>query len=150
MDEGWARRFEAAVSQVAGDEPAHYPELRKELQAIMWNRLGIVRDGEQLSLGLTEIEELSSRVGALHPAGARELMHQSTLENSLAIARCCLTAALRRQESRGAHYRKDYPVQDDAHWLVSLHIQLGSDGSVQIDPKPVNLPAEPAFAEGGR
>jgi succinate dehydrogenase/fumarate reductase flavoprotein subunit len=44
------------------------------------------------------------------------------------VARCCLEAALTREESRGAHYRHDFPAQDDQRWMCSLRIELAGAG----------------------
>jgi succinate dehydrogenase/fumarate reductase flavoprotein subunit len=58
------------------------------------------------------------------PAGARKLMLHVQMSNSLLVARSCLEAALMREESRGAHYRDDFPKQNDEEWTSSLQIDL--------------------------
>lgn len=137
MPADWKRRFASAIARPDADGSSPYPQLRKELQNVMWKYLGIVRDGDGMAQGLRDVEALAIRVAGLEPAGARELMHHATMQNSLLVARTCFSAALARRESRGAHYRSDHPAQDDASWLVSLHIALGSDGSLRLEPKPV-------------
>ncbi len=138
----WQRRFDTAMAAAgteSDDAADAYVALRKELQDVMWNRLGIVREAEQMELGLRELDELERRLAGCRPAGARALMTHATLENSLTVARCCFTAALSRTESRGAHFRKDHPEQDDEHWLVFQEEELGADGTIGVRRVPVTL-----------
>jgi L-aspartate oxidase len=76
---------------------------RAELQTLMWNRVGIERSGA----GLREAaEQLASWRGCdRRTANVREL----ETANLLTIARAMVATALERRESRGAHYRVDYP-----------------------------------------
>ena len=53
-----------------------------------------------------------------------ELVHYWELQNALLVARCVAESALRRTESRGSHYRMDYPQQDDKGWLRSIEIKI--------------------------
>jgi succinate dehydrogenase/fumarate reductase flavoprotein subunit len=74
--------------------------------------------------GLAQVAALTEELAATSPAGARQLMHHTELNLSLLVARSSLSAALQRQESRGAHYRSDYPSQDDGQWKCSLAISF--------------------------
>jgi fumarate reductase (CoM/CoB) subunit A len=127
----WADRFQQAASAPESTSP-EYVELRKDLQATMWRRLGIVRSGEAMQRGLSEVEAIQVRLDKATPAGARELMLHVQMANSLLVARTCLTAALIREESRGAHYRDDFPKQNDAEWMCWLQVDLaGADLNVR-------------------
>jgi fumarate reductase (CoM/CoB) subunit A len=136
----WQRRFEnamAADDSEPGDAPDQYVELRKELQSVMWNQLGIVREAAQMEVGLRELGRLERRLAAYLPSGARAFVAHATLQNSLMVARCCFTAAIARTESRGAHYRKDHPQQDDERWRVVQVVELGPDGALAVRRVPV-------------
>jgi L-aspartate oxidase len=79
-------------------------EVRAEVRGLMWNDVGIVRDADRLSRAIARLDEI----------GARPL---NTLSwNFVTLGRLIARAALLRTESRGSHYRADYPVRDDANW----------------------------------
>jgi len=81
-------------------------ECRAALRALMWERVGVVRDARGLSAAIAELERRE----------ARELPEERsfTARNLLLVARLITTAALRRTESRGAHWRADHPTPDPA------------------------------------
>jgi fumarate reductase (CoM/CoB) subunit A len=119
----WTDRFGRAMS-AADAEGSDYAGMRKDLQATMWQTLGIVRTRDQMQKGLAEVQSIERRLENAEPAGARSLMLHAQMANSLLVARTCLSVALTREESRGAHYRTDFPEQDDVHWKCSLRIDL--------------------------
>jgi L-aspartate oxidase len=80
-----------------------------ELQALMWDAAGIERDGQSMAAAL-RVMAAWDRTPDVDSRPAIEL-------RSLAlVARLVLEAANRRTESRGAHYRRDYPARDDDNW----------------------------------
>jgi L-aspartate oxidase len=105
----------AAKGNNEGDEEA----LRREAQQLMWSNVGIVRDAVRLSGAITRLEAILAQ---LPPAqNSRRAEARNIAESGLAIAR----SALARQESRGGHYRSDFPAKDDAHFRK--HSVLTSD-----------------------
>ena len=79
----------------------------------MWLHAGLFRTRE----GLDEAVDVLARVPApSSPASAEEWRTR----NLLTVARLIARAALRREESRGGHFRADFPVRDDIHWQVHL------------------------------
>jgi L-aspartate oxidase len=108
-----------AASAVAGDPRAAAPELRHELRALAWECLGLVRDAAGLHAARARLGE----IWRLLPAGASET------RNLVAAAQLVAAAALRREESRGAHFRADFPAPA-ARWRVrqTLTAALGADG----------------------
>jgi L-aspartate oxidase len=75
---------------------------RAEVKRIMWDKVGLVRDEQGLNEALAVLEEIAAR-----PLNTRSW-------NFVTLARLVTEAALSRRESRGAHYRSDYPERDDA------------------------------------
>jgi fumarate reductase flavoprotein subunit len=97
-------------------------ELMRRMQEIMTDKVGIFRRGDLLQQAVDELQALllrSRKIGvATKRRGANpELVTAYRLQKMLKLALCVAYGALQRTESRGAHYREDYPQRDDAHWL---------------------------------
>lgn len=88
----------------------------EEIQALMWRHVGLFRDSAGLETALAAFDpawrDLVNRLNASEPMCVDEWRSASILT----VGRLVAAAALRRHESRGAHYRTDYPVRDDIHW----------------------------------
>jgi fumarate reductase (CoM/CoB) subunit A len=100
-------------------------EVFRRLQTATGERLMVVRDAEGLAALLQDAETLLAEelptVDVAHPAALRRAIEA---ENSLLTAQMMATAALLRQESRGSHFRADYPQRDDAHFGGSIALRL--------------------------
>lgn len=82
-----------------------------EIQQLMWDNVGITRNAEGLQAAIDRLEAIvDSLSGALHTKRGFQVANLATV--ALLVAR----AALTREESRGGHYRTDYPKRDDEHW----------------------------------
>ena len=96
--------------------------LSNRMKAIMTEKVGIFRSGEQLQQAVDELQLLLLRsrevgVGSNSSAANPELVTAYRLPRMLKLALCVALGALRRSESRGAHFRQDFPRRDDANWL---------------------------------
>jgi L-aspartate oxidase len=101
-------RAETAASSGSGAGDGE--GLRREARQLMESNVGIVRDAAGLTAAVARLEEIRA---ALPPACDRQRAEtRNIVESGLAIAR----SALARTESRGGHYRSDYPAKDDAHF----------------------------------
>jgi L-aspartate oxidase len=86
------------------------------IRDLMWTNVGLFRTGGALRLAADELDA-SWRVATDRiRSGARLGVAEWKAANLLTVARLIARAALRREESRGAHYRDDYPERDDIHW----------------------------------
>jgi L-aspartate oxidase len=94
-----------------GPVDAGLEELVGELQDLMWKDVGIVRSRAGLKGAIQQLEQLSVRLA--HPRTRRAYEARNIHTASLLVAR----SALAREESRGAHYRTDYPTHNDAKFL---------------------------------
>lgn len=125
------RACDAALAPLGRERGSHPFEIRDRLQRLMWDQVGLVRDGPGLARALAEIDDLDARAAqAAAPSGRRwNLAWQQALDvrNLLTAARLTAAAALLRRESRGSHARSDFPERDDAHWLVHIHQAAGRE-----------------------
>ena len=98
--------------------------LRREVQGLLWGGVGVVRSEDSLSRSRGRWEAAwksfrgSSRSGSTNPSGFE-------VRNRLLVSRLILEAALLRRETRGAHYRTDFPGRDDQSWLGSIRVIRG-------------------------
>ncbi|MGD0120957.1 MAG: succinate dehydrogenase flavoprotein subunit [Candidatus Limnocylindrales bacterium] len=124
--------------------------IRKELQDVMMDNVGVYREGKLLTEALAKVNELRARHGrvAITDCGSvfnTELLEAHELGYLLDIALVTVTSALARTESRGAHSREDYPERDDKKWLKHTLAYQGKDGPslrykqvsiTRFEPKP--------------
>jgi len=95
-------------------------QLKRRIQECMWRYLLIVRSDAGLRACLTEVERLRGEAASLNAEGPTQLMGALEVDSLLTVAEIMARAALLRTESRGSHYREDFPQRDDAHWEKSI------------------------------
>jgi L-aspartate oxidase len=103
-----------------GQDHLDLADLRMSLQSEMWRRVGIERTGEDLRRALRQILEWVPYVldaEFAHPTGW-------TLQNMMLAGYAIALGALRREESRGVHFRADFPQRDDPRWGRHQDIRL--------------------------
>jgi fumarate reductase (CoM/CoB) subunit A len=98
-------------------------ELKKRLKKILWENGGILRSKEGLSKAIEETGRILDEAEHLSlQATPPEVQNTIELRLGTKTALLILEAALRREESRGAHFREDFPIEDDVHWLGHLEV----------------------------
>ncbi len=93
-----------------------------DLRRVMGDRAGVVRSGEGLSAGLGEVAEIGKSMQSLAGRGVTDPGKWLDLLGLIATAEGILTASLMREESRGAHCRRDFPTPDENAWIGSIHL----------------------------
>ena len=126
---------------IDGSESA--AEIRKELQRVMWEKVGIFRRERDLRDALKIVRKLKERYKNVRVKdGCRvfntELMQTIELGYLLDNAELIVLGALLRSESRGSHFRTDFPNRDDESWLKHTIIAL-KDGKPDINYEPVRI-----------
>jgi fumarate reductase flavoprotein subunit len=105
--------------------------LMAEMQNLMTDRVGIFRNGESLQAAVAGLRDLLRGACRVRLASSRrganpELVAAYRLPRMLKLALCVAEGALARRESRGAHYREDFPQRNDRDWLKRTLWRAGS------------------------
>ena len=109
-------------------------DVRERMQDIMQRRAAVFRTGENISVGMNEMEKPLEdfRQGVVKEEGMifnLDLTEAMELENLLLQAQVTLKSAFSRTESRGAHSRDDYPERDDKNWMKHTLAWMGGHNS---------------------
>ena len=124
-------RLEGAFS-VQGSNPK---QMIQELKKLMWQKAGVIRKKSELEDALMRIQDSWPRASIETPA---DLINQLEFENMRIVAEMVCVAALKRTESRGAHFRIDHPAEDNDHWLKNIVLRKGASG-MEFEMRPVRL-----------
>jgi succinate dehydrogenase/fumarate reductase flavoprotein subunit len=107
----------------------------------MWEKVGLVRNGPDLRAALAELKTICER--AERQSANPEVAFNLEWNESLDVTNICLNAelvaqgALLREESRGSHYRKDFP-RPNPEWLKRIRLQQ-QDGAMHVSYIPINF-----------
>jgi len=117
--------------------------LRKELQKTMDSQVGVFRTGSGLKTALDKIQELKQRLPGVKVEDHGHIYNTDLLsclevDNLLDLAEIIVTGAIARNESRGAHSRRDFPKRDDVDWLKHTLAHYTPKGP-RLDYIPVNI-----------
>jgi fumarate reductase (CoM/CoB) subunit A len=112
--------------------------LRKDLKQLMWDKAGIIREKSGLQEALRRIKELTADLPRVQIRDGRGLIKYLELCNMLLLSEMVCRAALLRTESRGAHYRSDYPKEDNGKWLNNIIIHR-QNSKMNLKAVPVSL-----------
>ncbi|SMO46304.1 succinate dehydrogenase subunit A [Balnearium lithotrophicum] len=125
-----------------GTEKLH--QLRSELSDAMSRGVGIFREEKRMKEALEKVREIKERAKKLKVYDRERCFNtnlQQTLEflNMVEVAETIAFSAIERRESRGAHYRTDYPKRDDENFLKHSLTIRKEDGELSISWKPVKI-----------
>jgi fumarate reductase flavoprotein subunit len=135
-----AARIAALRGRRGGEKLA---QVRTEMQRTMERGCGVYREGPSMQETVREIAQLKRRLPDVAVADASrvfntELIAALELENMLDVAECVAVSAAHRNESRGAHTRRDAPHRDDQNFLYHTLCHRGADGP-RLGRKAVTL-----------
>ncbi len=137
-EEKWI--FDQLIGKESGEDPY---QIRRELRDVMDKDFYVFRNGRDMEEGLKKIRELRERSMNMYVADKSSVYNLDliyTLEtfNMVQVAEVIALSALNRTESRGAHYRTDYPERDDENWLKHTLVYMTKDG-FEIKYEPVRI-----------
>jgi succinate dehydrogenase / fumarate reductase flavoprotein subunit len=132
------------LERAGGENPYR---VQHDLQVMMQDRVGIVRRQEDMERAAEELDRLEDRARRVGVAGGRAYnpaWHTALdLPNLLGVSRAIVTAALARRESRGGHFREDFPDKDPAAAGFNLLVERAAEGGVSVRREPIPpMPAE--------
>lgn len=110
--------------------------LMKKLQTFMWDNVGLMRDERKLKRALKEIKKCQKQAMLLKARNKKELRECIELIEMLKVAEIIIVPAILRKESRGAHYRTDYP-KIDKKWEKNIVLYKGRGGKIKTRIVPV-------------
>lgn len=109
--------------------PIDLRDLERSLQSLLWHRVGIERNGAELEIAKNQIEAWLSYVLPLQ----FNTPEAWTLQNMLTTSYLILTGALTRKESRGVHFRNDFPNPSE-DWNIQQSIKRATNTNLEIKP----------------
>jgi succinate dehydrogenase / fumarate reductase flavoprotein subunit len=122
-------------------------QVQYDLQEMMQGLVGIVRQEEEMQRALAELGKLWERARRTHVPGNREYnpgWHTALdLTNLLTVSEAITRSAIYRKESRGGHFRLDFPNKADHFGKVNIIVQKGPNGEMQVQEVPIpDMPDE--------
>lgn len=120
-----------------GDQQENIADVIRSLKETMWFQVGIIRNKSGLDKALVKISEIRLLAQRVRATSIKELGRQLELDNMLLLAELVTKAAIERTESRGAHYREDYPCENP-EWCASLFI-TNRNGKTALEKRPCEL-----------
>jgi len=119
-------------------------EVKNKLASLMWDKVGIFRTGGEIQDAIAELDRVKTEelpklyVMSGNTRYNREWIEALEVENLVTVAEMVAKAALMREESRGAHYRRDFPKTNNQNWFVNVVIQQENSAMMfQKMPVPV-------------
>lgn len=122
-------------------------KFRNEIQEIMMQNAGIIREETKLQNGLKKILDLRDEFYSkdsivtdfkLDDENSQKLVLTLQVKSSLIVCEAIMRSALMRQESRGAHYRSDFPNLDDREWKVNIFCRKNDGKDMRLYKRNVN------------
>jgi len=141
VDSASASALEPFDRQTAGTAHEGAYQVQYALQEMMQTLVGIVRREEEMSQALEGLNGLRQRAARVSVPGNREYnpgWHTALdLQNLLTVAEAVTRSALERKESRGGHFRDDYPEKDPSYATFNIVVRRAEDGSMTLERKPI-------------
>jgi succinate dehydrogenase / fumarate reductase flavoprotein subunit len=115
-----------------------------ELQDMLWEHAGLLRDEQRLRAGLDALDDVREKAADMDvgPVPSRSFEFALDVGFMLTAAEAILRGALQRNESRGAHYRIDH-TEKDAEWQRNIYAKSADVGGMTTYTKPVGTPSKP-------
>ncbi|KJE49908.1 MULTISPECIES: succinate dehydrogenase flavoprotein subunit [Acidiplasma] len=139
--DGTDKILDNAYKYIKRENGEHFGTLLNELRDIMWENVGIFRDKNKLEDAVRSIKKLKERSLNMYVTDKTtnyntEVFNALETRNMIDVSLAIASAALNRTETRGAHFRDDFPERDDTNWMKHTLAYL-ADNDIEIKYKPV-------------
>jgi succinate dehydrogenase / fumarate reductase flavoprotein subunit len=115
--------------------------VQHDLQIMMQDLVGIVRREDEMARALDGLVKLRERAARVGVPGNREYnpgWHTALdLSNLLTVSEAIARSGLERKESRGGHFRDDYPEKNPEYAKFNILLRRGADGKMQVTHEPI-------------
>ncbi|BCU68994.1 succinate dehydrogenase flavoprotein subunit [Stygiolobus caldivivus] len=143
IDKEAEKAEQTAYDVVKRESGVHFGEVVNKLREVMWEDVGVFRTEDGMKNAVSEIMKLRDMAKDTYVLDKSkvyntEFYNALEMKNMLDLALVIAVTALNRKESRGAHYRLDYPKRDDENWLKHTIAYLRGN-TVEITYKPVKM-----------
>jgi succinate dehydrogenase flavoprotein subunit len=138
VDDAARCALEPFERETAGEGPY---QVQYALQEMMQDLVGIVRNESEMRTALDKLQELRARAARVGVGGHREYnpgWHAALdLHNLLTVSEAVTRCAIERKESRGGHFREDYPEKDQVYSTFNFITRKGRDGHMEVSRAPI-------------
>jgi succinate dehydrogenase/fumarate reductase flavoprotein subunit len=111
--------------------------MKKMIGEILWKKSGILRDGEGLEDAIESLQRIQvENLPEIKAETPKEVLEKMEVENAILVGEMITRSALMREESRGAHFRKDFPQTDDQNWKGSIFLKKSPEG-LKLEFRPL-------------
>jgi succinate dehydrogenase/fumarate reductase flavoprotein subunit len=135
INERWEAFLRRRGRAAAGSPPKIF---RKMIGEVLWEKSGILRDEEGLINAMKSLQRIRAKnLPEIKAETPKEILETMEVENALWVGEMITRSALMRKESRGAHFREDFPKTDDQNWKGNIFLKK-SEGGMRLEFHPLH------------
>jgi succinate dehydrogenase/fumarate reductase flavoprotein subunit len=123
------------VDHQSRNRPLKLTELEEELKKTLEGCAGPVRHLKSLEESLNRIYNLKGVLAGFASPKGSDWWSLIAFKHQVTVAEIILRSAIKREESRGAHFRSDFPDQDDDRWKLNILVQQDQDGGIRLSTR---------------
>jgi len=116
------RKLKVDLPKIVNIKNGKLEKYRKQIQNLMWNNVGIIRNKRNLKIALSKLKKIEMKINQIRMKGISKKIME--LQNMVLLGKIIVVCALRRKESRGTHFIEDYPERHDNIWSKHLTIDI--------------------------
>jgi succinate dehydrogenase/fumarate reductase flavoprotein subunit len=123
-------RLRAFQRKPGSSEKGPAPKVaRKMIGHILWKESGILRDQKGLENAMESLRRVRNEIlPQINTETSKEILEKMEVENAILVGEMITRCAMMREESRGAHFRKDFPKTDDQRWRGNIFLKQSGEG----------------------
>ena len=103
--------------------PSKAPSLMEAVKQVLWHKVGIIRNKSSLGEAVRSLDEILAELGNVRANSPKGLLKLLECRNAALIGRAIAVSALERTESRGSHFREDFP-EENKDWIKHIYVKM--------------------------